>query len=122
MAYTETGIHLGNEIHNIFWDCEIQIHRLIPTRRVLISKEEKKKKEKEKKKKKKRKKEKKKRRRTSQKVDFDVPADRRLKIKENENRDKYKDLAWELKKKNMELKEQLEKNTSGNRENDSKPN
>ena len=31
-------------------------------------------------------------------MDFAVPADHRVKLKENERRDKYLDLAWELKK------------------------
>ena len=31
-------------------------------------------------------------------VDFAVPADHRIKLKEYEKKDKYLDLAWELKK------------------------
>ena len=31
-------------------------------------------------------------------MDFAVPANHRVKLKENENRDKYLDLAWKLKK------------------------
>ena len=31
-------------------------------------------------------------------VDFAVPGDHKVKIKESKNRDKYLDLAWELKK------------------------
>ena len=31
-------------------------------------------------------------------MDFAVPADHRVKLKENEKKDKYLDLAWELKK------------------------
>ena len=31
-------------------------------------------------------------------MDFVVPADHRLKLKESEKKDKYLDLAWELKK------------------------
>ena len=31
-------------------------------------------------------------------VDFAVPAEHRIKLKERENKDKYLDLAWELKK------------------------
>ena len=31
-------------------------------------------------------------------MDFAVPADHRLKLKENEKNDKYLDLAWKLKK------------------------
>ena len=39
--------------------------------------------------------------RTYQIVDFTVPADHRVKLKEGKKRDKFLDLAWELKK-NME--------------------
>ena len=35
---------------------------------------------------------------TCQIVDFAVPADHRVKFKESEKKDKYFDLAWELKK------------------------
>ena len=38
-------------------------------------------------------------------VDFAVPADHRVKLKDSEKKDKYLDLAWELKKlRNMEVK------------------
>ena len=37
-------------------------------------------------------------RRTCRIVDFDVPADHKIKLKENEKKDKYLDLAWKLKK------------------------
>ena len=37
-------------------------------------------------------------------VDFAVPADHRVKIKENENRDKYLNIARELKKKLWNMK------------------
>ena len=40
-----------------------------------------------------------KKKRTCEIVDFAVPADYRIKLKENENKDKYLDLASELKKK-----------------------
>ena len=43
-------------------------------------------------------------------MNFAVPADHRLKLKESEKKDKYLDLARELKKKTMEL----ENNTNGN--------
>ena len=45
-------------------------------------------------------------------VDFSVPADHRIKLKECGNRDKYIDLAIELKKKTMEhdLAIELKKN------------
>ena len=49
-------------------------------------------------KKKKKKKKKKKRKRTCRIVDFAVLADHRVKLKESEKRDKYLDLARELKK------------------------
>ena len=49
-----------------------------------------------KKKKKKKKKEKKETKRTCRIVDFAVPADHRIKLKENKKRDKYVDLAREL--------------------------
>ena len=40
--------------------------------------------------------------RTSQLVDFAVPADHRVKLKENEKKNKYVDFARELKKKSIE--------------------
>ena len=37
-------------------------------------------------------------------MDFAVPADHRVKLKESEIKDKYLDLAWELKKlRNMKM-------------------
>ena len=33
-------------------------------------------------------------------VDFALPGDYRVKLKESEKKDKYQDIAWELKKKN----------------------
>ena len=77
---------LENETHKILWDFEIKTDHLIPARRpdlVLINKKE----------------------RTCQLVDFAVPADHRVKLKENEKMDKYLDLARELKKLwNMKVK------------------
>ena len=77
---------LENETHKILWDFEIKTDHLIPARRpdlVLINKKE----------------------RTCQLVDFAVPADHRVKLKENEKIDKYLDLARELKKLwNMKVK------------------
>ena len=35
-------------------------------------------------------------------MEFTVPADHRIKLKEREKKNKYLDLAWELKKKTME--------------------
>ena len=73
---------LENETHRILWDFEVQTDHLIPARRPdleLINKKKKKKK-------------------TCQLVDFAVPADHRVKLKENEKMDKYLDLVIELKK------------------------
>ena len=44
------------------------------------------------------KKKKEKKKRTYKIVDFAVPADHRIKMKKSEKKDKYLDLAWELKK------------------------
>ena len=41
---------------------------------------------------------KKKKKKTCKIVDFAIPADHRVKLKESEKKDKYLDLAWELKK------------------------
>ena len=49
-------------------------------------------------KKKKKKEKRKKKKRTCKIVDFTVPADHRIKLKESEKKDKYQDLARELKK------------------------
>ena len=69
-------------MHIILWDFEIQIDHLISARTSNLEIVKKKKKEKRKK-------------RTRRIVDFAVPADHRVKIKE---RDKYFDLARELRK------------------------
>ena len=69
---------LENETHKILWDFEIQTDHLITARRpdlVLINKKE----------------------RTCHSVDFAVPADHRVKLKEIEKKDKYLDLTRELK-------------------------
>ena len=69
---------LENEIHKILWDFEIQTDHLNPARRpdlVLINK----------------------RKRTYLLVDFVIPADHRVKMKESEKINKYLDLARELK-------------------------
>ena len=68
-----------NETHNLLWDFEIQTDHLISTRRpdLLIASKKK---------------------RTFRIVNFAVPADPRLKLKESEKKDKYLDLAKELKK------------------------
>ena len=79
---------LENEMHKILWAFELQMDHLISARRldlVIINNKKKKKKKKEKKK------------RTCRIVDFVVPADKRVKLKESEKRVKFIDLARELK-------------------------
>ena len=73
---------LENETHKFLWDFEKQTDHLISARRpdlIIISKKKKKK-------------------RTCRIVDFAVPADHRVKLKESEKKDKYLDLPRELKK------------------------
>ena len=73
-----------NATHKLLWDFNIQTDHLISARRpdlIIINKKEKEKKK-----------------RTCKIVDFAVPADHRIKLKECEKRDKYLDLARELKK------------------------
>ena len=68
-----------NETHKILWDFEIQINNVIPARQpdlVIVNKKK----------------------RTFQIVDIAVPADHKVKLKENEKRDKYLDLTRELNK------------------------
>ena len=70
---------LENDTHKLLWDFNIQTDHLISARRpdlIIIIKKE----------------------RTCKIVDFAVPADHRIKMKECEKRDKYLDLARELKK------------------------
>ena len=70
---------LENATHKLLWDFNIQTDHLIPARRldlIIINKKK----------------------RTWKIVDFAVPADHRIKLKECEKRDKYPDLARELKK------------------------
>ena len=72
---------LENDSHKLLWDFDIQTDHLIPARRpdlIIINKKKKK--------------------RTCKIVDFAVPADHRIKQKENEKKDEYFDLARELKK------------------------
>ena len=67
-----------NETYKILWDFEIQIDHLISAKRpglVIVNKK-----------------------RTSRMVNIAVLADHRVKLKESETRDKYLDLARELKK------------------------
>ena len=75
------GPVLENDTHKLLWDFDIQTGHLIPARRpdhIIINKKKKKK--------------------ICKIVDFAVPADHRIKLKELEKRDKYPDLAKELKK------------------------
>ena len=74
-----------NETHKLLWDFEIQTDHLISVRRSDLIKFNEKKKEK-------------KRKRTFRIEDFAHPVNHRVRIKENEKRDKYLDLAWEQKK------------------------
>ena len=71
---------LENATHKLQWDFDIQTDILIPARKpdlIIINKKKK---------------------RTCKTVDFAVLADHRIKVKECEKRDKYFDLARELKK------------------------
>ena len=73
---------LENDTHKLLWDFDIRTDHLISVRRpdlIIINK-------------------KKKRKKICKIVDFTVPADYRIKLKECEKRDKYLDLARELKK------------------------
>ena len=70
---------LENNTHKLLWDFDIHTDRLISARRpdlIIINKKK----------------------RTCKIVDFAVPADHRIKMKECEKKDKYLDLARELKK------------------------
>ena len=70
---------LENATHKLLWDFNIQTDHLIPARRpdlIIINKNKK----------------------ICKIVDFVVPADHRIILKENEKKDKYLDLARELKK------------------------
>ena len=73
---------LENDTHKLLCDFDIQIdHRIsarIPDLTIINNK--------------------KKRERTCEIVEFAVPADHRIKLKECEKKDKYQDLGWELKK------------------------
>ena len=70
---------LENATHKLLWDFNIQTDHLIPARRpdlIIINKKK----------------------RTCKMVDFAIPADHRIKLKECAKKDKYLDLARELKK------------------------
>ena len=72
---------LKNDSHKLLWDFNIQTDHLILARRAdLIINNKKKKK------------------RICKIVDFAVPADHRINLKESEKKDKHLDLARELKK------------------------
>ena len=74
---------LENDSHQLLWDFNIQTGQLIPARRpdfIIINKKKEKKK------------------RICKIVDFAVPADHRINLKESEKKYKYLDLAKELKK------------------------
>ena len=71
---------LENDTHKLLWDLNIQTDHLILARRpdlIIINKKKK---------------------RTCKIVDFALPADHRIKLKECEKKDKYLDLSRELKK------------------------
>ena len=71
---------LQNDTHKLLWDFDIQTDHLISARRpdlIVINKKN----------------------RTCNTVDFAVPADHRIKLRESEKKDKYFDLAMKLKKK-----------------------
>ena len=73
---------LENDSHKLPWDFDIQTYHLISARRpdrIIINNNNKKKK-------------------NCKIVDFAVPVDHRIKLKECEKRDKYLDLVRELKK------------------------
>ena len=69
---------LENATHKLLWEFNIQTDHLIPARRpdLIINKKK----------------------RTCKIVDFAAPADHRIKLKESKKKDKYFDLARELKK------------------------
>ena len=90
--YTTQASLLENDTHKFLWDFDIQTDHQISARRpnkVIINK-------KKKKKKKKRERERE-RERTYKIVDFAVPADHRIKLKESEKKNKYLDHTMELK-------------------------
>ena len=69
---------LENDARKPLWDFNIQTDHLISARRpdlIIINKN-----------------------RTCKIVNFDFPADQKIKFKESERKDKYFDLDWELKK------------------------
>ena len=86
MVYAPVSF-LENDMHKILWDFEILTdHVILARQRALVIVNKKKKKKKIKKK------------RICRKVEFAVPADHRVKLKESEKRYKSRDLSRELKK------------------------
>ena len=80
MVYAQPASVLENDTHKHLWDFYIQTDHLISATRpdfIVINN---------------------KKRRTCKIVDFAVPADHRIKLKESEKKDKYLDLARESKK------------------------
>ena len=79
---------LENDSHKLLWDFNIQTDHLIPVRRsdlIIINNNNKK--------------------RICKIVDFAVPADHRINLKECDKKDKYLDLVRELKKlRNMKVR------------------
>ena len=83
MVYAHPASVLQNATHKLRCDFVIKTDHLIAPRRpdlIIINKKKKKKKK------------------TCKIVDLAVPVDHRVKLKESEKKDKYLDLAWELKK------------------------
>ena len=79
MVYAQPGTCPRNDSHKLLWDFNIQTDHLIPARRpnlIVINK----------------------RKRICKIVDLAVPVDHRINLKESEKKDKYLDLARELKK------------------------
>ena len=81
MVYAQPNTCLENNTHKLLWDFDIHTDHLISARRpglIIINK--------------------KKKMKICKIVDFAVPADHRIKLKECEKKDKYLDLVRELKK------------------------
>ena len=76
---------LENDIPKLIWNFKIQTDQLISARRpdLIVINKKKKKKKKEK--------------RTCKIVDFTIPADHKIKLKESEKKHKYRDLARKFK-------------------------
>ena len=85
MLYAQPAPIVENDTHKLWWDIDIHTDQLISPRRpglIIIIK----------------------RKRTCKIIDFAIPADHRIKMKECEKKDKYLKLARELKKlRNMKV-------------------